>query len=104
MYPHRLFQPAARVVPPSDPLSAALTTRARWAAGQDLPDEGAQIALCRLLDQGYTLSADGQTARWTTEDGGIATATRASDGWRFGEEVVVPSGNAPWPCTLTEPQ
>ncbi len=78
-----------------DPLTLLLAHRARWAAGQDLPEGTTPGAMCWLVDQG--IGIDGSKASAESGGGGLLLQ-RIGAAWRLTEVHAPTSVPEGWAC------
>jgi hypothetical protein len=83
----------------ADPLAAALRLRARWAAGDGLPDGLSARQACRLIDHGFTWTGD--EARWEL-DGGLLRLRWDGERWAVAE-ATPPGVDPDWRCATARP-
>ncbi|MCB9777930.1 MAG: hypothetical protein H6742_05155 [Alphaproteobacteria bacterium] len=79
--------------PPGDPLTAGVSARIRWAAGQDAPAHADADGLCAMIDGGF----QGQPAVWASP-----SARLSHDGAEGLSLTGLPSP-APGACALEPP-
>ncbi|MFT5685714.1 MAG: hypothetical protein ACI8RZ_006668 [Myxococcota bacterium] len=88
--------PAGRPAPPDLPLAPALSLRAGWARGENLPEGAVRGTMCRLIDLGYT--TDGDQSVWA-QDGGELVVVRSGETWEV-TALSAPTESS-WRCRVT---
>lgn len=77
-----------------DPLATVLRMRARWAAGDDLPEGASRAGMCRLADSGFTWT--GEAASWQTGGGTLRLVWTGGE-WRQ-DRLTAPTEETAWSC------
>lgn len=93
--------PAGRPAPGDLALAPALSLRAGWAQGENLPEEADRGTMCRLIDLGYLTQSDGsaeEEAIWE-QDGGRLVLQRTDQTWEVTE--LSPPSPSSWRCRVT---
>ncbi|MDG1483006.1 MAG: hypothetical protein P8R54_25670 [Myxococcota bacterium] len=94
--PAEVVYPAGHPAPSDLPLAPALSLRAGWARGENLPEGADRGAMCRLIDLGY-ITEDEQST-WS-QDGGQLVVARADENWEV-TALSAPSESS-WRCRVT---
>ena len=88
--------PAGRPAPNDLALAPALSLRAGWARGENLPEGADRGTMCRLIDLGYLTA--GEQAIWE-QGGGRLVVIQTGDTWEV-TEMSAPSQSS-WRCRVT---
>jgi hypothetical protein len=88
--------PAGHPAPGDLPLAPALSLRAGWAQGENLPEGADRGSMCRLVDLGYTVQGD--ETIWE-QDGGRLVVVRTGETWEV--TALTAPAESGWRCRVT---